>query len=67
MPKNTLMAYTSVIVTVTDVNDNPPAFITDHLYGSVPESARVGDVAAAGVRAFDPDEVMTDSILTFYF
>jgi len=57
MPKNTLPAYTTVIVTITDVNDNAPTFITDHLFGSVPESARIGDVAAAGARAFDADEV----------
>lgn len=57
LPKNTLPAYTTVIVTVRDVDDNAPTFITDHLFGSVPESARVGDLAAAGAQAFDPDEV----------
>lgn len=64
MPKSTLPAYTTVIVTVTDVNDNPPTFITDHLFGSVPESARIGDLAAAGARAFDPDEVCIYQCLT---
>lgn len=56
-PKATLPAYTTVVLTVMDINDNPPTFITDHLFGSVLESARVGDLAAAGARAFDADEV----------
>ena len=56
-------AHSTVILTVTDVNDNPPTFITDHIFGSVSELARIGDLAAAGVRAFDADEVGTVSSL----
>lgn len=50
-------AVATIILSATDVNDNPPIFITDHLFGSISELARVGDVAVAGVRAFDIDEV----------
>ena len=50
-------AHSTVILTVTDINDNAPAFITDHLFGRVSELARVGDIAAAGASAFDADEV----------
>jgi hypothetical protein len=50
-------AVATVLLSASDINDNSPTFITDHLFGSVPESARIGDVAVAGVRAFDSDEV----------
>lgn len=55
--KGTTPGHATIILNALDANDNPPTFITDHLFGSVSESARVGDVAAAGVRAFDRDEV----------
>lgn len=50
-------ALTTVILIAADVNDNSPTFVTDHYFGFVLESARIGDIAAAGVRAFDRDEV----------
>lgn len=55
--KTTSPGHATIILSATDVNDNPPTFITDHIFGSISESARVGDVAAAGIRAFDSDEV----------
>ena len=51
-------AIATVILRAADINDNAPTFVTDHIVGSIPESARIGDVAAAGVRAFDLDEVV---------
>ena len=58
LPKGNTPAHSTIVLTVTDVNDNSPAFITDHVFGSISELAKIGDVAAAGVRAFDPDEVI---------
>lgn len=50
-------AHASVLVTLTDINDNTPTFFTNHYTGSVSESARIGDIAVAGIRAFDADSV----------
>ena len=58
-------ADATVVVTVTDVNDNPPRFIDSHYLGTVAESARIGDIAFAGVAAFDLDEVHT--IVHYYY
>lgn len=55
-PRGTTPAHATLVLMATDVNDNAPTFITDHLFGSVSETARIGDVAVAGVRAFDVDE-----------
>lgn len=57
LPRGSSLSFATIVLTVTDVNDNSPTFVTDHYFGSVSELARVGDVAAAGVRAFDIDEV----------
>lgn len=58
LPKGSSPSYATVVLSAADVNDNSPTFVTDHYFGSVSELARVGDVAAAGVRAFDMDEVL---------
>ena len=47
----------TVVLTVTDVNDNPPTFSTNSYLGSVSELADIGNIAVAGVRAFDLDAV----------
>lgn len=49
-------AFSSVIVTVTDVNDNAPTFFATHYQGTVSESSPDGHVVVQGVRAFDVDE-----------
>ena len=57
---NTVNAQAStatIVITVTDVNDNPPTFFTDNFVGSVSELAQTGNIAVAGVRAFDLDAV----------
>ena len=51
------VSHTTVVLTVTDVNDNSPTFFIDSFVGSVAESAQIGNIAVAGVRAFDLDEV----------
>ena len=63
--KATNPGHATVILSATDVNDNSPTFITDHIFGSVSELARVGDVAAAGIRAFDSDEVNSYKLVAF--
>ena len=51
------VSTTTVVVTVADVNDNAPTFFTNSYVGSVSESAYVGAIAVAGIRAFDLDAV----------
>lgn len=51
------VSTTTVVVTVADVNDNAPTFFTNSYVGSVSESAHVGAIAVAGIRAFDLDAV----------
>ena len=51
----------TVVVTVTDVNDNPPTFSTNSYLGSVSELADIGNIAVAGVRAFDLDAVSVNT------
>lgn len=51
------VSTTTVVVTVGDVNDNAPTFFTNSYVGSVSESAHVGAIAVAGIRAFDLDAV----------
>ena len=51
------VSTTTVVVTVTDVNDNAPTFFSNSYVGSVSESAHMGAIAVAGVRAFDLDAV----------
>lgn len=66
-PKGTAPALATVILIAADVNDNSPTFISDHIFGSVSELSRVGDFAAAGLQAFDIDEVcmkIPDHIIT---
>lgn len=47
----------TVVVTVTDINDNAPTFFISNHVGTVSELADVGNIAVAGIRAFDLDEV----------
>ena len=51
------VSTTTVVVTVADVNDNAPTFFTNSYVGSVSESAHVGAITVAGIRAFDLDAV----------
>ncbi|XP_062514858.1 protocadherin Fat 4-like [Corticium candelabrum] len=55
MGSPTLAANTTVIVTLTDVNDNSPLFSQQQYNISVPENASRGVIIAA-VFASDPDE-----------
>jgi hypothetical protein len=43
------------------VNDNAPTFFTNSYVGSVSESAHIGAIAVAGIRAFDLDAVSSRS------
>lgn len=52
------IAHATVVLRALDVNDNRPTFIEDHFYATVSENAEIGDIATAGVRAFDIDEVI---------
>ena len=56
------VSTTTVIVTVGDVNDNAPTFFTNSYVGSVSESAHIGAIAVAGIRAFDLDAVSSHLI-----
>lgn len=47
---------TLVVVTVTDVNDNPPTFFANHYQGTASESSPIGHIAVQGIRAFDIDD-----------
>ncbi|XP_064017310.1 cadherin-12 isoform X2 [Pogoniulus pusillus] len=49
-----LAGTTTVNVTLTDVNDNPPRFPKSIFHLKVPESSRVG-AAVGRIRAVDPD------------
>ena len=61
---NALTSTATVVVTVTDVNDNSPTFFIDSYVGSVSELAQIGNIAVAGVRAFDRDVVSHSSLLS---
>lgn len=50
-------APATVVVVVTDVNDNSPTFLIDLYAGVVPEDAAVGHIVLASVAAFDRDQV----------
>ena len=47
----------TVVISVSDVNDNAPTFSVSNYVGTVSEFASVGNIAVAGIRAFDLDEV----------
>ena len=57
-------ALTTVIVTVTDANDNTPTFFTNHYQGMVSESSPVGHVVIQGINAFDIDQG-TNNVFSF--
>lgn len=50
-------ASATVVVSVTDINDNPPVFYVDLYTGVVPEDASIGHIVIASVAAFDRDQV----------
>ena len=50
-------ASATVVVSITDINDNPPTFLIDHYAGDVPEDAAIGHIVTASVSAFDRDQV----------
>ena len=54
-------AIATVAVTLLDINDNTPTFITNHYIGDVSELADNGTVVITTVDAFDLDEVNTQS------
>ena len=49
-------AIAFVVVTVTDVNDNPPTFLNSHYSSYVTEAAQPGHIVLS-TSAFDLDEV----------
>jgi len=49
-------AIAFVVVTVTDVNDNPPTFLSSHYSSRVTEAAQIGHVVLSTISAFDLDE-----------
>ena len=51
------VSTTTIIIMVADVNDNAPTFFTNSYVGSLSESAHIGAIAVAGIRAFDLDAV----------
>ena len=51
------MAISIVVVTVTDVNDNVPTFLSSHYSSSVTEAAQSGHIVLSTITAFDLDEV----------
>ena len=50
-------AVATVVLTVTDVNDNAPQFYSQTYTGYVPEDASLGHIVLASIEAFDIDEV----------
>ena len=50
--------YTTVLITVKDVNDNPPAFLDTPYTGAVLENASLG-MTVMRVTAVDKDEVLS--------
>ncbi|XP_061690531.1 protocadherin Fat 2 [Syngnathoides biaculeatus] len=51
-----LSSEAAVLVTVTDVNDNPPDFVSSHFQASLDESAKCGHIVIK-IQASDPDVV----------
>ncbi|XP_077389169.1 protocadherin Fat 2 isoform X2 [Festucalex cinctus] len=49
-----LSGETVVLVNVTDVNDNPPDFVSSHFQASLDESAKCGHIVIK-IQASDPD------------
>jgi len=50
-------AIAFVVVTVTDVNDNSPTFLSSHYSSNVTEAAQTGHIVLSTISAFDLDEV----------
>lgn len=49
----TLSSITTVTVSLSDINDNPPRFMENHIFGSVQESDRPGEVVAVLITRDD--------------
>uniref|UniRef100_A0A669E5C8 FAT atypical cadherin 3a n=1 Tax=Oreochromis niloticus TaxID=8128 RepID=A0A669E5C8_ORENI len=49
----TLSSTTTVTVSLSDINDNPPRFMENHIFGSVQESDRPGEVVAVLITRDD--------------
>ena len=56
----------TVVLTVTDINDNAPQFYAGTYTGFVDENVEEGHIVIATVDAFDVDQVMNIAIRNKY-
>lgn len=57
--------YATIVLTITDVNDNSPTFYSGTYSGTVNENVALGHIVIASINAFDLDEVSNSSEALF--